>query len=44
MKFCQLIECNMRNIFIEKSHRKCDEETSPRPFSEKLKLIISMNQ
>ena len=32
MKFGQLIECNMRNIFIEKSHTKCDGETIPRPF------------
>ena len=35
MKFGQLIECNMRNIFIEKkSYIKCGGETSPRPFSE----------
>ena len=38
MKFGQSIEYNMRNIFIEKSYTKCDGETSPRPFSEKLKL------
>ena len=44
MKFGQLIECNMRNIFLEKSYTKCDGETSPRPFSEKLKLSISMDQ
>ena len=42
MKFGQLIECNMRNIFLEKSYTKCDGETSPRPFSEKLKLSISL--
>ena len=36
MKFGQLIECNMRNIFLEKSFTKCGAETSPRPFSEKL--------
>ena len=42
MKFGQL-ECNMRNIFLEKSYTKCDGETSPRPFSEKLKLSISLN-
>ena len=41
MKFDQLIECNMRNIFIEKPYTKCDGETSPRPFSEKSKLSIS---
>ena len=38
MAFGQSIEYNMRNIFIEKSYTKCDGETSPRPFSEKLKL------
>ena len=44
MKFCQLRECNMRNIFLEKLHAKYDEETSPRPFSEKLKLYIYLDQ
>ena len=44
IKFGQLIECNMRKIFLEKSYTKCDGETSPRPFSEKLKLSISLNQ
>ena len=44
MKVSQLIECNMKNIFLEKSYRKCDGETSPRPFSEKLKLSISLDQ
>ena len=44
MKFGQLIECNMRNIFLEKSYTKCGGETSPRPFSEKLTLSISLDQ
>ena len=44
MKLGQLIECNMRTIFLEKSYTKCDGETSPRPFSEKLKLSISLDQ
>ena len=44
MKFGQLIEYNMRNIFLEKSYTKCGGETSPRPFSEKLKLRISQDQ
>ena len=43
-KFGQLIECNMRNIFLEKSYTKYGGEASPRPFSEKLKLSISLNQ
>ena len=44
MKFGQWIECNMRNIFLEKSYTNCDGETSPRPLSEKLKLSISLDQ
>ena len=44
MKFGQLIEYNMRNIFIEKSFIKWGGETSPRPFSRKLKLSISLDQ
>ena len=35
MKFGQLKEYNMKNIFFEKSSIKCGGETSPRPFSEK---------
>ena len=44
MKFVQLIKCNMRNIFLEKSYAKCDEETSLRALSEKLKLSIPLDQ
>ena len=44
MKFGQLIDYDMRNIFLEKSYTKCGGETSPRPFSEKLKLSISLDQ
>ena len=40
MKFGQLIECNMKNIFLEKSYTKCDGQTSHRPFSEKLKFTF----
>ena len=43
-KIGQLIECSMRNIFLENSYTKYDGETSPRPFSEKLKSSISLNQ
>ena len=32
IKFGQLIDYDMRNIFPEKSYTRCDEETSPRPF------------
>ena len=44
MKFGQLIEYNMRNIFLEKSYTKCGGQTSPRSFFEKLKLSISLDQ
>ena len=44
MKYGQLIEYNMRNISLEKSYTKCGRETSPRPFSEKFKLSISLDQ
>ena len=44
MKFGQLIEYNMRNVFLEKSCKICGEETSPRPFCKKSKLYISLDQ
>ena len=44
MTFGQLIEYSIRNIFLEKSCTKCGGETSPRPFSGKLKLRISLDQ
>ena len=44
IKFGQVIECNIRNIFLEKSYTKCGGETSPRPLPEKLKLNISLDE
>ena len=44
IKFGQLIEYNLRNIFLEKSCTKYCGETSPRPFSGKLKLSISLDE
>ena len=44
MTFRQLIKCNMRNIFLQKSYTKYDLETTPRPFSEELKLSTSLGQ
>ena len=44
MKFRQLIEYIMRNIFVEKSYTKCGRETILRPFSKKSKLSISLDQ
>ena len=38
MKFGQLIEYNMQNIFVEKSYTKCAGETIPRPLSKKSNL------
>ena len=44
MKSGQLIEYNMRKIFFENSYIKCDGETSPIPYSEKLRLNIFLDQ
>ena len=44
MKFGQLIEYNMKNIFLKKSYTEFGGETSPRPFSEKSKQSISLDQ
>ena len=44
MKFGELIEHNMRNIFLETSYTKCGGETIPRLFSKKSKLSISFDQ
>ena len=44
MNFVQLIECNMRNSFLEKSNPKYGGESIPRPFSKKLNLSISLDQ
>ena len=44
IKFGQLRECNIKNIFFENPYTKYGGETSPRPFSENLKLSISLDQ
>ena len=44
MKLGNLIEYNMRSIFVEKSYTKYVGETIPRPLSKKSKLSISLNQ
>ena len=44
MKFRQLIQCNVRNSFLKKLCTKCGGETSPRLFSEKSKMSISLDQ
>ena len=44
MKFGHLIEYNIRNFILGKSYAIYGGETSPRPFSGKLKLSISLDQ
>ena len=44
MKFGQLIDFNMRKIFLEKLYTKYVEETIPRSFSKKSNLSISLDQ
>ena len=44
MKFGQLIGCNLSKNFLEKPYPKCGGEIIPRPFSEKLKLRIFLDQ
>ena len=40
----RFIEYNMRSIFFEKLYTECGGKTSPRSFSEKLKLSISLDE
>ena len=44
MKFGQLIEYNIRNIFLKKSYTKYGGESIPRPFLKKSKLSISLDK
>ena len=44
LKFDQLLEYNIRNIFLEKSYAKCGLEAIPRPFFEKSKLNTFLDQ
>ena len=44
MKFGQLIKYNKKNIFLVKPFTKCGGETTPRLFSKKSKLNLSLNQ
>ena len=44
MKFSQLIEYNIRNIFLQKLYTKCGGEATPRLFYKKSKLSISIDQ
>ena len=41
MKFGELIEYNMRNIFLENSYSNFGGEAGPRSFYQKFKLSIS---
>ena len=44
MKFGQLIDYNMRIVFLENSYTKYGGENIPRPFPKKSKLSISLDQ
>ena len=44
IKFGQLIEYNMTNIFLEKLYIECSEEASPGTSYKKSKLSISLDQ
>ena len=44
MKFGQLIEYNIRNIFLEKSYTECGGKTINRSFQKKKKISISLDQ
>ena len=44
MKVHQLNECEMRNIFLQKSYAKCVGETSSRLFSKKSSLSTSLDK
>ena len=44
MKTGQLLEYILRNVFLEKSHKKYDGETIPRPFSKKSTLNVSLDR
>ena len=43
IKFGHIIDYNMKIIFTKKLYIKCGGETSPRPFSKKLKLRLSLD-
>ena len=44
MKFGQIIEQNIRNIFVEKSYTKCAGQTIHRPLSKISKLSLYLDQ
>ena len=44
VKFGQLVECSVKNIFLKKPYTKFNAETISKPFSEKSKLNISVDQ
>ena len=44
MKFGQLITNKLKKVFLEKSYTKCGGEASPRPFYNKSKLSMSVDQ
>ena len=43
LKFGQVIEYNMRNLFLKKSYTKYGGETIPRPFIKNSRLSLSID-
>ena len=43
VKFGQLLEDEMKKIFLQKSYTKCGGNTIPRPFSKKSNLNLSQD-
>ena len=44
MKFGQLTEYNVRNVFLQKSYTKCGGKAIPRPFYRNSNLSITVDQ
>ena len=44
MKFAQVMECNVRNIFLERPCANWVLETTPRPLSKESKWILSLDK
>ena len=44
MKFGQLVDYDMKNIFLGKLYTRCGGDAIPRPFYKKSKLSISLDQ
>ena len=43
IKLCELIEYDIKSIFLEKSYTKCGGEAIPRPYSENPRFFFAIN-